>query len=702
MFHRRSEFALIGPNGDLIWHKKAYGEEPHESLLHKLHHLYHAEHAVVPRSSGAIDWLSRFDFNVDGSRHRLISRYGHSHLAMPTDHLSHKVFVSGADGHFIDPIPTERGTEEATCFRQHFEPFESPLENVSIEILLHEALDSGQPIQLTTLHPPNLVKTLRVFPVFETSTPVIVWVFDSHVVLQIGTVSEESTYTSFSGIGYVECDSDGTILKCNRALKLLLREVRTELEPGKNFWKALNLLVERHPEAAELILDRTPDDSSVHPGSDGRILIVRESSLPDGRFARAYIDITTAVRPVGEPIKPEAVTVEPVVPRELLDGLQQTTQTAIFYFSLNDSNPTWIANPAYLLPKDSRNIESAETLRIHPSDWESLKVSLADAPTSGASFGDRRVRLVSDTGFIAWVRLLFTRSLQGYKANTYLGVAVAAEPVASLRHQSASQTESGSHATLVITDEDVQAAIANNEFELHYQPIVDALTEEPQSLEALLRWRKPDGTFVRPNQFLPAIERSALMVEVGKWVVRHACEDSQKIHQQIDREIPIFVNVAVRQLRSRFIRDYEVAVSSFSIPNKLLGIEITESSLGEGSRQMKETLQQLRKIGCSIAMDDFGTGFSSLAYLKEFPIQIVKLDSWFSRELDHNPRDQAIFRAIQQLCESLELKIVAEGIERKAQADWLREAGCDLAQGYYYCRPLPRNELLEWMSLVRR
>ncbi|MCU7722646.1 EAL domain-containing protein [Actinoplanes sp. KI2] len=239
-------------------------------------------------------------------------------------------------------------------------------------------------------------------------------------------------------------------------------------------------------------------------------------------------------------------------------------------------------------------------------------------------------------------------------------------------------------------------ALVRHELYLLYQPVFDIVTGWLHGAEALVRWNHPVRGFVSPGEFIPVAERSGLIVPLGSWVLREACEQLARWHAEYgDGAIKtINVNVAVRQLREPgFVDEVAAVLSETGLLPQNLVVEITESSVADG-RQVRETLNALHEMGVRLALDDFGTGQSSLSLLRAFPVDVLKLDKSFVDGIaDGDDRGRlAVAAAVGQLAEYLQLSAVAEGIESQAQLERLREMGYRLGQGFYLAKPLPADE----------
>lgn len=251
---------------------------------------------------------------------------------------------------------------------------------------------------------------------------------------------------------------------------------------------------------------------------------------------------------------------------------------------------------------------------------------------------------------------------------------------------------------------DLRAAlISGDQLELHYQTQHHPGTGDLVGMEALLRWRHPEDGMISPGDFIPLAERHGLMAELGSWVIEKAC--AQQAHWQYSGmpKVTVWVNISALQL---FQGDLETQLSSclerYQLKTSQIGLELTESVLlDERAGDMGPRLQALRNQGYAIAIDDFGTGYSSLGYLKRLPVDKIKLDRAFIRELPHDQADAAIVTAVLAMAEGMGLEVVAEGVETQAQCQFLINAGCTLVQGFYFARPLPAAELEQrWVPRI--
>ncbi len=240
----------------------------------------------------------------------------------------------------------------------------------------------------------------------------------------------------------------------------------------------------------------------------------------------------------------------------------------------------------------------------------------------------------------------------------------------------------------------LREAVQQRAFEIAYQPKVSLEDGSICGLEALLRWPRPDQPRISPAVFVPVLESLALISEVGSWMIDSVCAQIALWQRSGLGSFQVAVNVSGQQIEgSGLITDIGKALERHKVDPKWLEVELTESSLMENTSHTITTLQTLKNMGVRISIDDFGTGYSSLAYLRRFPIDKLKIDIAFIREVTSNPQDAAIARAIIELAHSLDLKVIAEGVETPEQRAFLTENHCDQIQGYLVSKPLPLDEL---------
>ncbi|MGA7594949.1 MAG: bifunctional diguanylate cyclase/phosphodiesterase [Gallionella sp.] len=242
---------------------------------------------------------------------------------------------------------------------------------------------------------------------------------------------------------------------------------------------------------------------------------------------------------------------------------------------------------------------------------------------------------------------------------------------------------------------DLQHAVENGELLLHYQPKVDTANGRLVGMEALVRWAHREWGMIPPAEFIPVAEDTGMIVAIGRWVLREACRQNAVWQKLGLRPIRVAVNLSARQLRSDHL-PYEIdeALAESGLPASSLELEITESMVMEDPERVIGLLDRIRSRGVHLSLDDFGTGHSSLAHLKRFPIDCVKIDRAFIKDMPGNTDDVAIAKTIVAMAKALDLTTVAEGVETEAQFDLLKTLGCDEIQGYLFSLPLPADDFL--------
>jgi diguanylate cyclase (GGDEF)-like protein len=235
---------------------------------------------------------------------------------------------------------------------------------------------------------------------------------------------------------------------------------------------------------------------------------------------------------------------------------------------------------------------------------------------------------------------------------------------------------------------DLREALKNDEFFLAYQPTIDLSDMRPTGVEALIRWRHPKRGVVQPDDFVPLLEETGLIVEVGKWVLEEACSQGAAWHEA-GYPIGMAVNVSGRQLDTdQVLADIEDSLSHSGLDPAALTIEITETTLMRNAEETARRLSAIKQLGVRIAIDDFGTGYSSLAHLQRFPVDALKIDRSFISGLRHNQEGETLVRTLVQLGKALSIQTFAEGIEQQRDLTLLRNENCDTGQGFLFARPL--------------
>jgi len=245
---------------------------------------------------------------------------------------------------------------------------------------------------------------------------------------------------------------------------------------------------------------------------------------------------------------------------------------------------------------------------------------------------------------------------------------------------------------------DLESALERDEFFLLYHPIFDLDRVELQGVEALLRWQHPTKGIITPDVFIPVLEERGLIVDVGRWVLNEACHQAAAWQRQ-GHQTTVSVNVSMRQLESdRLVDDVRDALVASSLDPSRLILEVTESTLMRDADATIDRLNRLKQLGVMVAIDDFGTGYSSLAYLRKFPVDVLKIDRSFVADMHRSPDAAALIHTLVELGRTLGLVTLAEGIEQQDQLEGLRGEQCDHGQGFIFSRPVPASEILELLK----
>ena len=248
-------------------------------------------------------------------------------------------------------------------------------------------------------------------------------------------------------------------------------------------------------------------------------------------------------------------------------------------------------------------------------------------------------------------------------------------------------------------ENELRYAIENQQFELYYHPIVSLETLAIVSVEALIRWNHPGANYISPDKFIPVAEDSGLIIPITEWVLTMACQENAKWQLAGLPLTPVAVNIPVSLFEKVDFKNTIVRLLEKSqLKARSLKLEITESMFVQNPDTTIRTLIELREMGIHISMDDFGTGYSSFSHLKKLPVDDLKIDRFFIRDIDQDDESKAIVLAIIQLAKMLKLKVIAEGVETVEQIDFLRANGCDYIQGYYFSQPVNALDLMKMLS----
>ncbi|UJP04995.1 MAG: EAL domain-containing protein [Nitrosomonas sp.] len=255
---------------------------------------------------------------------------------------------------------------------------------------------------------------------------------------------------------------------------------------------------------------------------------------------------------------------------------------------------------------------------------------------------------------------------------------------------------------LLALEADLRRALEHEEFLLHYQPQMELRSNRIAAVEGLIRWQHPVRGVLSPDDFVPLLENSGMIIPVGEWVLRQACKAHRMRREAGSDCVRVSVNVSAAQFNDVHLLDkIRRVLKDEQMPQQSLELEITENILMRDPVTAVEVLQAIHALGARIAIDDFGTGYSSLAYLKRFPLDVLKIDRTFVNDLARDPGDAAIVEASISLAHKLGLEVVAEGVETEEQFEFMRMHDCDLVQGYYLSQPLPSRELVKWCLTPR-
>ena len=244
------------------------------------------------------------------------------------------------------------------------------------------------------------------------------------------------------------------------------------------------------------------------------------------------------------------------------------------------------------------------------------------------------------------------------------------------------------------TETALRRALRNDEFVLHYQPIVNLGTRKPIAVEALLRWNDPEKGLVYPDKFISICEETGLIVPLGYWVFRQACEDLGSLKEILNEQIQLSINISLSQFNDpELINTLQEILSDTAVSAKRIELELTETMVMSNPDHAIDIMRQLADIGFSIAIDDFGTGYSSLSKLKSLPADTLKIDREFIADVGKSADNDQLIQAIIAMADKLGLGVVAEGVETEAHLHFLLKSGCIIGQGYFFSKPKPLGEL---------
>ncbi|MGB9150152.1 MAG: EAL domain-containing protein, partial [Burkholderiales bacterium] len=262
-----------------------------------------------------------------------------------------------------------------------------------------------------------------------------------------------------------------------------------------------------------------------------------------------------------------------------------------------------------------------------------------------------------------------------------------------------SQAKTAVYSHRLLLENDLRSAISNNEFELYYQPQVNTLSGGIIGMEALIRWNHPDRGMLLPNDFIPLAEETGLISMIGEWVLNTACSQAKQWGDSGLAPIRVAVNLSAHQIEQHdFVDKVKLALQTSGLESSKLDLEITESAMMKDVDNSQEKLRQIANLGVHISIDDFGTGYSSLAYLKDLPINTLKIDQSFIRDLKEDFAETSIVSAMIQIARGLKLRLLAEGVEQAHQLEFLIKNDCDVCQGFYFSKAMPAQEATDLLT----
>lgn len=474
---------------------------------------------------------------------------------------------------------------------------------------------------------------------------------------------------------------------------------------------------------------KEPDGSilTINEMSDGRIIAQRKKKLADGGWVSTHEDITVrrrAEEKVKEMASSDALTglanrfaFKQRLEQCLAEARRRAGKFAVLYLDLDQFkavNDT-LGHPVgdKLLQKVTARIKAAaresdtvarlggdefaiiQRVSLVPRDAMRLAERLIASVSESYAIDGNRIEIGASIGIslapddsVDSDELIRNADMALYHSKVNRGSYSFFKPAMDEQVRSRRKMES-----------DLRTALAEEQFELHFQPVVSVADRQVKSFEALLRWKHPERGDVPPSEFVPMAEENGLIVPIGEWVLRRACREAAKWPEHIK----VAVNVSVVQFKSPgILQSISEAITDAGIEGSRLIVEVTESVMIKDAEQAISTLHSIRDMGSAIAMDDFGTGYSSLSYLRRFPFDKIKIDKSFISELGQREDSAAIVRAAIGLAKALGMEAVAEGIETEDQLVRVAVEGCSEAQGYLISRPMPASEVFRFLGIEPR
>lgn len=536
--------------------------------------------------------------------------------------------------------------------------------------------------------------------------------------------------------GLLMVDADGIIQVYNdRVLELLdlpreMMEARPSLDELRAFQIARNEFMLQDDGFRKLLTGAAEDAPAFYERErpNGVVLEVRTVPLPGGGIVRTFTDVTSrraAERKIAHLAQHDALTNLPnrALLRNRLDAAIARNQRSAEAFAVlcidldefkavNDSMGHPVGDD--LLDQVAKrllaNVRAEDTVaRLGGDEFVVIQTGL-EQPIGATALAERLVASLSRPFSIAGAQIcigasvgISTAPVDGLEAELLLRNAdlalyrAKADGGRTFRLFEPAMDDAVKAQRALVAD--LREAVPNGELNLNFQPIVDVVTREVVAFEALVRWQSPKRGVVPPDVFIPAAENTGLIVPIGEWVLRHACQEAASW----PASVRVAVNVSAAQLKGpAFVQTVVSALGASGLEASRLELEITESVIMQESDVSVKILHQLRNLGVRISMDDFGTGYSSLSYLRSFPFDKIKIDRSFIRELVGNADCAAIVKAIVGLGRHMEIRTTAEGVETVEQLAALQALGCSEAQGYFISAPKPAREALNILPAARR
>ena len=532
--------------------------------------------------------------------------------------------------------------------------------------------------------------------------------------------------------GLVMFDSSARIVVCNQRYIQMYKLSREVVKPGCTLHKLLEhrkevgLFTGDPEQRCRTILDAIARQETVvwaHEISNGRMIQTMDRPMPGGGWVSTHEDVTERKRADAK--------IAYMAHHDELTGLsnrmrfheklkealsldQQEKRVAVFYLDLDrfkEVNDT-LGHPVGddLLKAVAERllncVREVDTVARVGGDEFAIIQPAIKRPRNAAVFADRILQAVAAPYEISGHEII---------VSTSIGIAIAPDDGtetdqlmknADMALYGAKTVQRGTYRFFAAAmnvrmkaranmEADLRKAFVNGEFELFYQPLINAQRNEVSCCEALLRWHHREAGMIPPTEFIPVAEDIGLIIPLGEWVLRKACADAAKWPDNIN----VAVNVSTIQFkRQGLTQTVLAALAASGLPAHRLEIEITETVILEDNNEIRATLHQLHELGVQIVMDDFGTGYSSLSYLRKFPFDKIKIDALFIRGLSDIGDCSTIVEAIIKMANTMKIATVAEGVETKQQLVKVREWGCTEMQGYLFSRPMPVEEILPMLA----